>query len=127
MARTRSLLGADLSKITPQQIIQFIQAKVLFATYLFHMGELREGRHHCSSAVTMVVACGLHKIRSNHPLRLDGPLDTTVITLPEPIDSVEEGMLRLIRNPYTFIYVFQHADVGDRRAPGCLLDSFHDG
>ncbi|EIM80995.1 uncharacterized protein STEHIDRAFT_134710 [Stereum hirsutum FP-91666 SS1] len=91
VARTRSLLGADLSKITPQQIIQFIQAKVLFATYLFHMGELREGRHHCSSAATMVVACGLHKIRSNHPLRLDDPLDTTVITLPEPIDSVEEG------------------------------------
>lgn len=101
--RTRSLLGVDLSKIAPKQIIQFIQAKVLFANYLFHTGELREGRHHCSSAAAMVMACGLHKIRSNQPPRVDGPLDTTAITLPEPMDSVEEGALLLLLTLFLFI------------------------
>lgn len=93
VVRTRSLLGVDLSKITSHQVIQVIQAKILFAKYLFHMGELLEGRHHSSSAAAMVMACGLHKIKSNQPLRTDDAFDTTYITLPEPVDSVEEGTL----------------------------------
>lgn len=121
LARVRSALGMDLSKATPHQILQVIQAKVLFATYLFHMGDLIEGRHHCDSAAAAVMACGLHKIRSNEPLTPDDALDAVSITLPEPMDSVEEGTFNFCS------CLLQQAEHAARRALERVLDGFFDG
>lgn len=91
VSRIRVLLGRQLSDLTPPQVLQVIQARVLFATYLFTTGQLLDGRHVCDAAVSLVISCGLYKIRSMH-VRTTGMLETVNVALSEPLDQVEEGM-----------------------------------
>lgn len=91
VSRIRVLLGRQLSDLTPPQVLQVIQAKVLFATYLFTTGQLLDGRQVCDAAVSLVISCGLYKIRSMH-VRTTGMLETVNVALSEPLDQVEEGM-----------------------------------
>lgn len=86
------LLGVQLSDLTSHQVLQVIQARVLFATYLLTTGQLLDGRQMCDAAVTLAISCGLHKIRSEHPMSTTGPLETASVALSGPLDQIEEGM-----------------------------------
>lgn len=97
--RVRSLIGVQLSNLTPNQVLQVLQAKVLFALYLLTTGQLLEGKQMCDEATSLALDCGLHKIRSAQPLRTTGLLETASVILPEPLDQIEEGKhLRLGRS-----------------------------
>ncbi|PSR71032.1 hypothetical protein PHLCEN_2v13080 [Hermanssonia centrifuga] len=62
-----------------------LQTEVLLSYYLFHKDRRVEGGYHAAAAVSIVVACGLHKLGST---RAQG---RTGINLPLPRDAVEDG------------------------------------
>lgn len=92
VSRIRMLLGGQLSGLTSPQVVQVIQARVLFATYLFTTGQMLDGRQVCDAAVSLVISCGLYKIRSEEHVRTTGTLETVSLALSGPLDQVEEGM-----------------------------------
>ena len=74
------------------RILQTIQTYILLATYLFVTGNYLEGRQYCNFAASLVMSCGLQKIRTE---QLDRGFPTSIdaidLTLPEPHDQIEEG------------------------------------
>lgn len=70
----------------PSRIIYVLQAEVLLAHYLFHKNRRLEGGYHAAAAVSIAVACELHKIRSA-TWRSGGG----AVRLYPPTDAVEEG------------------------------------
>ncbi|KAA1474254.1 hypothetical protein DENSPDRAFT_319494 [Dentipellis sp. KUC8613] len=74
------------------QVVQFIQARVLLAAYLYLVGKAFEGRHQSDAAASLVLISGFHKIRSAQ-LNPTFPsyVDPIPLTLGAPRDQVEEG------------------------------------
>ncbi|KAK0495953.1 hypothetical protein EDD18DRAFT_225375 [Armillaria luteobubalina] len=67
----------------PYGVIQCIQAEVLLAQYFFRNMKMVEGKYHTSTAVSLVLSSGLHKIRSQN--RGGGSI------LGAPRNALEEG------------------------------------
>ncbi|THH18650.1 hypothetical protein EW146_g2366 [Bondarzewia mesenterica] len=92
LSRARTQLGHPMTGSSSHRILQTIQANVLLAVYLFNSGAFLEGRLYCDSSASLVMSCGLHRIRSEQLGRaFNNPIDTIDLTLPEPRDQVEEG------------------------------------
>ncbi len=70
------------------RIIYMFQAEVLLSYYLFHQARKLEGGYHAAAAVSIAVACRLHKIRST---AWSVNRTNTGFSLPPPVDSIEEG------------------------------------
>lgn len=87
-----SLLSDDPSR---PGVIHCVQAEALLATYFMYSGKFVQGRQHISSAASLIWTYGLHKIRSNPvpdpSLMRSIPGSDAELSLPPPVDSVEEG------------------------------------
>lgn len=82
-----------------------MQAEVLLSQYFFCLGRFLEGRYHANAAVSLVISCGLHKIRPEasepHPvasqmgaavnLGFSSNVSGGLFELSIPIDSVDLG------------------------------------
>lgn len=87
--RLLSLAVQNLSTaLEPNKIIYMLQAEVLLAKYLLHQNQRVAANYHVSAAVSIAVACNLHKIQS--ATALVAPT-AAVITLPPPVDAIEVG------------------------------------
>ncbi|KAA1474252.1 hypothetical protein DENSPDRAFT_882652 [Dentipellis sp. KUC8613] len=92
LSRALCKIGTGLAGAPSHQVVQVIQARLLLALYHYTIGMYIEGRHQSDAAASLVMACGLHRIRSAEPLH--NPLsfvDIIPLTLAEPRDQVEEG------------------------------------
>uniref|UniRef100_A0A0W0F8G0 Zn(2)-C6 fungal-type domain-containing protein n=1 Tax=Moniliophthora roreri TaxID=221103 RepID=A0A0W0F8G0_MONRR len=76
-------VSQGLSVSHPQGVLHTAQAEVLLAQYLFLQNRLLEAKYHITTAVSIVLGAGFHKIRSSSPRR-------TADVLPPPRDFVEE-------------------------------------
>lgn len=89
LAAVLQSLSADMD---PARIVYTLQAEVLVSHYLFHKARRLEGSYHAAAAVSIAVACGLHRIRSAAwlvaPPGSPGGQD---VQLFPPADDVEEG------------------------------------
>lgn len=74
--------------LDPARIIYALQAEVLLSNYLFHKGRVFEGGYHSAAAVSIAVACRLHKLRSAVWPAVTANAE---LSLPAPRDDVEEG------------------------------------
>lgn len=76
----------------PHRIIQNLQAQVLLAYYFFRNSRYIEAKCHTSVAVSITLACGLHRLRplaaSSSPGGLISDVDSY---LPPPVDDLELG------------------------------------
>uniref|UniRef100_A0A0W0F4X5 Xylanolytic transcriptional activator regulatory domain-containing protein n=1 Tax=Moniliophthora roreri TaxID=221103 RepID=A0A0W0F4X5_MONRR len=87
--------ATDLATTHPNRLLHTIQAETLLAYYFFRAGNILEAKRHASSAASLVLGCGLHRIRSStnwsassSPVSV-GPGGVT--SLPGARDAVEEG------------------------------------
>ncbi|KIP07417.1 hypothetical protein PHLGIDRAFT_118101 [Phlebiopsis gigantea 11061_1 CR5-6] len=82
-------LSADLD---PSQILYTLQAEVLVSYYFFHRNRRLEGSYHAAAAVSIAVACKLHKIRSaSWMIQPPSTPSGQEVRLFPPADDVEEG------------------------------------
>ena len=92
LSRARTQIGHSMPNMPSHRILQTIQTYILLATYLFVTGNYLEGRQYCNFAASLVMSCGLQKIRTE---QLDRGFSTSIdaidLTLPEPHDQIEEG------------------------------------
>ncbi|GJE90944.1 Zn(II)2Cys6 transcription factor [Phanerochaete sordida] len=75
------------NNLCPDKIMYTLQAEVLIALYLLHQNRRLAASYHVSAAVSIAVACNLHKIRSAGSF-VDAQ---AAIVLPPPADEIEEG------------------------------------
>ncbi|KAG7091278.1 hypothetical protein E1B28_010327 [Marasmius oreades] len=69
----------------PKMILHTIQANILLAHYFQLKGKSVEGQYYTSTAVSLILGTGLHRIRSSDPGSMSGS------HLPRPKDALEEG------------------------------------
>lgn len=103
------------SDMSPGRIIYLLQAELLIAYYLCQQNRRLESGYHISAAVSIVVACNLHKIRTARNLGSSSP----GINLPPPHDDIEEGE-RISAFWYTFI--FDRWSAASLDTPSVLMD-----
>ena len=89
LALVLQTLSGDMD---PARIMYTLQAEVLISYYFFHRNRRLEGSYHIAAAVSIAVACKLHKIRSaswvmQHP----GAPSGQEVQLFPPTDDIEEG------------------------------------
>lgn len=93
VALKHSALG--LTSTHPDRHMHAIQAEVLLAYYFLRIGNFLEARRHSSSALSLAIGCGLHRIRSEYtwppPTLCTTGDESSVVTLPHPSGPVEEG------------------------------------
>ena len=113
----QQLLSLVLQNLTtdfePAHILYSLQTEVLISYYLFHKDRRIEGGYHAAAAVSITVACSLHKIRSprNSP--------TAAIILPQPVDVIEEGE-RI--NAFWTVFVLDRCWTVWMQSPSVLID-----
>ncbi|KAJ7595951.1 Zn(2)-Cys(6) binuclear cluster domain-containing protein [Mycena floridula] len=66
LARSLHNVANALSHDHPDKILHSIQASVLISQYFFRCGRMLEGKYNLDTAVSLVIANGLHAIRSPH-------------------------------------------------------------
>lgn len=103
------------SDLDPSRILYTLQAEVLISLYLLHQNRRLGASYHVSAAVSIAVACGLHKICSASPFV--GP--QLAIMLPLAIDAIEEG--ERIRAFWT-VYILDRGWTMCTYASSALLD-----
>ncbi|KAL0568833.1 hypothetical protein V5O48_013136 [Marasmius crinis-equi] len=75
-----------LSVNHPHKVLHTVQAEVLIAQYLLLNGRVLEGKYHLSTAVSIVLGAGFHKIRSGQ----QQAIPRSGMVLPPPRDAREE-------------------------------------
>ncbi|EKM50062.1 uncharacterized protein PHACADRAFT_213827 [Phanerochaete carnosa HHB-10118-sp] len=89
LAAVLQTLSADMD---PTRIVYTLQAEVLVSHYLFHQNRRLEGSYHAAAAVSIAVACNLHKTRSAAWLVApSGSPSGQEVQLFPPTDDIEEG------------------------------------
>lgn len=86
-------VASAINDLRSDNILHVIQAQVLLGYYFFRNRRFVEAQYHASGALSLALACGLHKIRSSQPqppLSI-GAIEHVGITLTPPQDGVEEG------------------------------------
>ncbi|KAG6856126.1 hypothetical protein H0H87_007281, partial [Tephrocybe sp. NHM501043] len=116
----------------PDTILHTLQAEVLLAYYLLRIGRFIEAKCHTSTAVSLALGAGLHKLRSanlNAPMTL-GLSSDTPISLAHPRDAIEEGeringfWAVLVLHKYITIALEPHMSVcGTLEASGIQVDT----
>lgn len=91
--RKLALLIQTLSSdLDPSRILYTLQAEVLVSCYFFHRNRRLEGSYHAAAAVSIAVACKLHKIRSaSWMVQPPGTPSGQEVQLFPPADDIEEG------------------------------------
>ncbi|KAF8268175.1 hypothetical protein EI94DRAFT_1700458 [Lactarius quietus] len=90
--RIAAQLGHAIPSTPSHRTLQVIQTKLLLADYFFRVGHFLAGRHEAYSAMSLAMACGLHKIRTAQPTpAFTSFIDQIDLTLQEPRDQIEEG------------------------------------
>lgn len=90
--RIAAQLGHAIPSTPSHRTLQVIQTKLLLADYFFRVGHFLAGRHEAYSAISLAMACGLHKIRTAQPTpAFTSFIDQIDLTLQEPRDQIEEG------------------------------------
>jgi hypothetical protein len=89
-----AIKGFSLSN--PQRVLYCLQAECLLAQYLFIQGRILEGKYRISTAVSIILGSGFHKIRSAEQLNWSSRASASgsgvgVNALPPPRDVTEEG------------------------------------
>ena len=102
-------LSADFD---PKRILYNLQTEVLLSYYLFHKDRRVEGGYHAAAAVSIAVACSLHKIRSSRN-------PTAAILLTPPIDEIDEGE-RI--NAFWTVFVLDRCWTVWMQSPSVLID-----
>ena len=83
-----------LSEAHPQRFLHTLQAETLLSHYFFRCGQILEAKRHASSAASLALDCGFHKLRSSFwqwdasAIGLE-PNHSTPLEMPK--NSVEEG------------------------------------
>lgn len=91
LSRVLQALSAATTNIDPATMIEVLQAEILMAFYFFNKDRKLEGGYHITAAVSIAVACNLHKIRgTQHGTRATAGSGARY-HLPPPADDVEEG------------------------------------
>ncbi|KAG7099997.1 hypothetical protein E1B28_001786 [Marasmius oreades] len=85
LARSLRESARGLSGNHPHKVLHTVQAEVLIAQYLFLQGRHTEGKYHISTATSIVLGAGLHKIRSGQQ-----SIPGSGMVLPAPRDATEE-------------------------------------
>ncbi|OBZ74040.1 hypothetical protein A0H81_06167 [Grifola frondosa] len=75
----------DLNSVAALYVIQ---AEVLLANYFFDSNRQLEGAYHANAAVSIVMACQLHLMRSSRR-RVVG--EAATYRIPTPVDAIDEG------------------------------------
>jgi len=88
LSRALQQTANALSGIHPHRVIHCYQAEILLSYYFFSNGRFLDGKYHVTSAVSLAVSSGLHKIRSAQPTPTVGHV---VSPLQRPRDVIEEG------------------------------------
>lgn len=91
LSRVLQGLSAATTNINPAKMIEVLQVEILMAFYFFNKDRKLEGGYHITAAVSLAVACNLHKIRGSQQ---GGPTATgggARYHLPQPVDDIEEG------------------------------------
>ncbi|KAF9264592.1 hypothetical protein L218DRAFT_998554 [Marasmius fiardii PR-910] len=89
--------ATDLTTTHPKRLIHTIQAETLLSYYFFRTGNIIEAKRHASSAASLVLACGFHRVHSTSSSTWGSSSSTVAVgpsgstPLPESRDSVEEG------------------------------------
>lgn len=90
--RIAAQLGHAIPATPSHRTLQVIQTKLLLADYFFRIGHFLAGRHEAYSAMSLAMACGLHKIRTAQPTpAFTSFIDQIDLALQEPRDQIEEG------------------------------------
>lgn len=116
-ANEQQLLSLVLQNLSsdfdPRRIIYTLQTEVLVSYYLFHKDRRVEGGYHAAAAVSIAVACSLHKIRSPRT-----PLESA-ISMPSPVDEIDEGE-RI--NAFWTVFVLDRCWTVWMQSPSVLID-----
>lgn len=80
-----------LSGSNPQQFLHTLQAEILLAYYFFGKGRFLEGKHHSSSAASLVISGGLNTIRSTRYGPPSDLISDRPPSLSRPRDTIDEG------------------------------------
>ncbi|KAK7447377.1 hypothetical protein VKT23_014087 [Stygiomarasmius scandens] len=85
-----------LSLTNAQRVLHCVQAECLLAQYLLIQGRILEGKYRISTAVSLVLGAGFHKIRSAEQLNWSSRASTSALgvginALPPAQDYIEEG------------------------------------
>ena len=91
-SRIAAQLGHAIPATPSHRTLHVIQTKILLADYFFRVGHFLAGRHEAYSAMSLAMACGLHKIRTAQPTPTFASfIDQIDLALQEPRDQIEEG------------------------------------
>ncbi|KAJ7328715.1 hypothetical protein DFH08DRAFT_1023010 [Mycena albidolilacea] len=71
-------------------VLHSIQSEVLISLYFMRNMRFLEGKYHLSAAVSLVISCGLHRIRTMDSYAMGGPLGPAFHSLPPPRNAIEE-------------------------------------
>ncbi|KAJ7888600.1 hypothetical protein B0H14DRAFT_2562181 [Mycena olivaceomarginata] len=71
-------------------ILHSIQSEILISLYFMRNMRFLEGKYHLSAAVSLVISCGLHRIRTVDSYAMGGPLGPAFHSLPPPRNAIEE-------------------------------------
>lgn len=91
LSRVLQALAAATANINPATMIEILQAEVLVSFYFFNRDRKLEGGYHATAAVSLAVACDLHKVRGVQGGGSTSPSSGAHYRLPVPADDVEEG------------------------------------
>ncbi|KAL1744664.1 hypothetical protein HDZ31DRAFT_82506 [Schizophyllum fasciatum] len=87
LARATEQTARTLASRQPKEIMHYIQAEILLAHYYIGNGRFLEARQRLSAVSAVVLACGLHKIRTSRP----ATIGSSNLRMPPAQDSLEEG------------------------------------
>ncbi|KAL1714242.1 hypothetical protein EV715DRAFT_210033 [Schizophyllum commune] len=87
LSRATSQTARALASRRPQDVMHYIQAEVLLAHYYIINGRFLEARQRLSAVAAVILACGLHKIRTSRP----ATIGNSDLRMPCAVDPVEEG------------------------------------
>jgi hypothetical protein len=90
LAITMREVSSGIAGTHPDKILHTLQAEFLLARYLFSTGKIMEGKYHVTCGISMAVASGFTKIRSNQTSSSRSPV-REISFLPPPVDAVDEG------------------------------------
>jgi len=93
LRRALSLVVKEITTTPGSQLMHTIQAEVLLSYFFFRNNRFLEAEYHMNGAVSMSLACGLHKIRSSRSLApfVLGVSENSEVYLDMPRENMEEG------------------------------------
>ncbi|KAJ7149308.1 hypothetical protein C8R43DRAFT_1193091 [Mycena crocata] len=110
--------------LTPQLVVETIQAEVLLSCYYLHSARLVEGRHHSAAAVTLALEAGLHMLGpTTRPRHEHYPSFPLVQTLLLPPASNQEATERV--NAFWAVWILNNYWIAAMGCPSAIPSNIH--